>query len=395
MGLFGWKFESYKKDLKNRLNCLICFLLLWRGGWVVETNCLESSRPGNWTEGSNPSLSEFYTKYNCMQFKYKTRISFVSILINLVVITGFFYLMFYSYKFKAFSKPTIVKAYENNVSILKEEIPNTTLISPNGIYISNKQSWLIYYIVQPWDTLSKIALNFWVTVSHIKKINKLKNNIINPWQKLTITDQVWFIYISKWETLKQLANRYKITEKAILEANSLNSPNDWFHKWDEIFIPISEKKYKKLFPKIKNYHILEPRRFISTRNKKLNWNNIIRTYWYKPNVFNGFYRWQCTRFVAIKKFPYINRHRQKKLWNGNAKWWYYHAKIKWYKVWHTPKIWAIIVLNYWYYWHVAIVKKIDWRHRKILVEEMNYLWIYIVTYRWIPMKLSVIGYIYI
>ena len=374
---------------------------LWRGGWVVETNCLESSRPGNWTEGSNPSLSEFYTKYYCMQFKYKTKISFVSILLNLVIITGFFYSMFYSYKFKEYSQPTVVKAYENNVNALKEEIPDSTTINPNNIYISNNQIWLIYYIVQPWDSLSKIALNFWVTVSHIKKVNKLKNNIIKPWQRLTITDQAWFIYISKGETLKQLAKKYKISENDILQANSITKSDEWFTKWDEIFIPISAKKFKKLFPK-NTYAFRPKKRQISYYSYRWSnrWMDIIAKYWYKPNVYNWFYRWQCTRFVAIKKFPYINKHKQKKLWNGNARYWYAHAKAKWYKVWHIPKVWAIVVIRVWggiyrYAWHVAIVKKIDWRHRRLLVEEMNALWKYIVTLRRIPINRNIIWYIYL
>jgi hypothetical protein len=116
---------------------------------VVETNCLESSRPGNWTEGSNPSLSEFYTKYNCMQFKYRTKISPVLLSINLVILTGFFCSMFYSYKFKNYSTPTIVKAYENNLNVLKEEIPDSSTINVNNIIVNDNNDGLIYYIVQP------------------------------------------------------------------------------------------------------------------------------------------------------------------------------------------------------------------------------------------------------
>gem|GEM_PF-3919404 len=35
-------------------------LFLWRDGRVVECSCLESSRPGNRTVGSNPTLSAIY-----------------------------------------------------------------------------------------------------------------------------------------------------------------------------------------------------------------------------------------------------------------------------------------------------------------------------------------------
>jgi len=129
--------------------------------------------------------------------------------------------------------------------------------------------------------------------------------------------------------------------------------------------------------------------------------NIIAKYRYRPNVYNWFYRGQCTRFVAIKKFPYITKYKQKKLWNWNAKYWYAHAAAEWYPVWKTPKVWAIVVIKYasgryYYAWHVAIVKRIDWNNKKMLIEEMNYLWKYIVDLRWIPIfDPHIIGYIYL
>jgi LysM repeat protein len=131
-----------------------------------------------------------------MKFKYKTKISLTSIMVNLVVVTGFFYLMLNADKFSNFS-PLKVQAYSNNLAILKEEIPDDSTINPSDIYIDDNLPGVVYYIVQPGDTLSKIAANFGVTVSHLKKINKLSSDIIKPGDKLTITDQDGFVYVAK------------------------------------------------------------------------------------------------------------------------------------------------------------------------------------------------------
>ena len=334
-----------------------------------------------------------------MKFRYRNKISLTSLFINCLVITAFFYLILNTNKFSKVSTLK-VEAYSTNLSILKEEIPDGSTIDVNNIYIDDNLPGVIYYIVQPGDTLSKIALNFWVTVLHIKKINNLKEDNIKPGQRLMITDQEGFVYISKWETVQQLAKKFDIKPSDILDANTLLSENYKFQKWDEVFIPMSEEQYKKWEKKYKKsnekwyYTSYRP---ISIRKKH---KNIVAKYRYRPNVYNGFYRWQCTRFVAVKKFPYITAHKQKKLWNGNAKYWYKNAKAAGYPVGHTPRIGAIVVIKYWgrrYYYagHVWIVKKIDWKNKRLLIEEMNALGKYVVTLRRIPMDSKIIGYIYL
>jgi len=335
-----------------------------------------------------------------MKFKYRNKISIYHLVINLVVITGFFYLLFNANKFQTYSALKIVEAYSDNLSVLKEEIPDDSTINPNNIFIDKDLNWVITYIVQPWDTLSKIATNFWVSISHIKKVNNLRSDTIRPGQKLKITEEEGILYESKWETIQQLASKFKVDPKDILESNWLDDINYKFDKWDEVFIPISEEQYKKLFkkPVPKKRPIIRSAQPTNYTYKK--WKNIVAKYWYRPNITNGFYRGHCTRYVAIKKFPYITKNKQKKLWNWNAKYWYQNAKKAGYPVWQTPKVWAIVVIRVWwrryyYAWHVAIVKQIDWKNKRLLVEEMNALWKYIVTRRWIPMNNKIIGYIYL
>ena len=321
-------------------------------------------------------------------------------MVNLVVITGFFYLMLNANKFSNFS-PLKVQAYSNNLAILKEEISDDSTINPSDIYIDDNLPGVVYYIVQPGDTLSKIAANFGVTVSHLKKINKLSSDIIKPGDKLTITDQDGFVYVAKWTTtVADLAKKFEIKPEDIVDANSLTSVDYAFQTGDEIFIPMSSDQYNKWLQKHKKTNVqLVNVSYRPVAIKKKD-KTIVAKYRYRPNVYNGFYRWQCTRFVAIRKFPYINAHKQKKLWNGNAKYWYQNAKAVGYPVGHTPKIGSIVVIKYggrryYYAGHVGIVKKIDWKHKRLLIEEMNALWKYIVTLRRIPMDSRIIGYIYL
>ncbi len=332
-----------------------------------------------------------------MKFKYRSKISFTSLFINLVVLTGFFYLILNSYKFEDFSNSSRVQAYGSNLNVLKEEISDGSTINVNNIYIDESLNGTIYYVVQRWDTLSKISLNFWASVSHIKKVNNLKSDNINVWQRLTITEEEWFLYTSKWEKASELADKFNLEKGDILASNWLNANDYTFEKQDEVFIPMSDEQYKKMFPKKKEQPsvVTQSRTTSSSYNGK----NIISRFWYSPNITNWFYRWHCTRYVAMKKFPYITQNKQDKLWNGNAKYWYANAKNAWYNVWQTPKVESIVVIkiwwrNYYYAWHVAIVKEIDWKNRKLLVEEMNAVWKYIVTKRWIDMNDKIVWYIY-
>jgi len=72
-----------------------------------------------------------------MKFKYRSKISFTSLFLNLVVITGFFYLILNSNKFESFSNYLKVQAYDNNLNALKEDVSDKSTINVNNIYIDN------------------------------------------------------------------------------------------------------------------------------------------------------------------------------------------------------------------------------------------------------------------
>jgi len=72
-----------------------------------------------------------------MKFKYRSKISFTSLFLNLVAITGFFYLILNSDKFESFSSYSKVQAYGSNLNVLKEDVSDSSTINVNNIYIDN------------------------------------------------------------------------------------------------------------------------------------------------------------------------------------------------------------------------------------------------------------------
>jgi len=337
-----------------------------------------------------------------MYFPKRQQKSIFKISVSTLLIGIFFYLILNLNSFNFWY--SIYK--QDLVYMWIDEYQTNWYIPLNNIIIYPDQfDWKFTYIVQPWDTLSQIAYKFWISLKTLKSVNKLKSNIIRPWQKLIIVEEEWILYqVPKQITLKQFASKYNLDLEKLKQLNYFIEDDVVLQKGDEIFIPISEKKAIQLWllkkEEVKKRAVVTTRQQTSSYNYTYNGKSIIAKRYYAPNISNGFYRWHCTRYVAIKKFPYISPTKQRKLWNWNAKDWYVNAAKAWYKVWQTPKIGAIVVLRYWgryyrNYWHVGIVLQIDWKNRRLLIEEMNAIWRFIVTRRWIPMDDKIIGYIYL
>jgi len=93
---------------------------------------------------------------------------------------------------------------------------------------------------------------------------------------------------------------------------------------------------------------------------------------------------QCTYYLASKKHI---------TWNGNAGEWLINSSYQGYTTGSTPQVGAIMVTNESPYGHVALVEKI--RGREIIISEMNYKGVGIVSNRILIIGSSVIkGYIY-
>lgn len=350
-----------------------------------------------------------------MYIKKRYQQNLLKNIFSFLTIVGFSYLMINSDKFQVEDRREVVRAYEYGI----EKTNNNWSISLEEHIIFEEWYDKFIYIVQPNDNLSKIAYLFWTTSENIKKVNNLtsKNPVLKPWQKLTISQEEGIIFeVNKDTNLKQFAKQYWLHPDlvtAIIWLNYLSDENYEFMKWEEIFIPINEEEAKKVWLKtvvIKPKPVpvqTAPWKKVTKNNKSstpaitYDKSSKTLTQWhYSKNIQNGFYRWHCTRYVAIKKFPYSSASKQSRLWWGNANAWYANAKAAWYSVWKDPQKWSIVVLKNWWanfysYWHVWIVLDIDWKNKKLLIEDMNAKWRFIVTQRWISMNSSIIWYIYL
>ncbi len=330
-----------------------------------------------------------------MYIRKKYHKNLLNIFFSISIITIFCYFILAANNYKVEEKYNWVNASFLNIQEWKRSwyIPLDNIIS-----IKNEDNYKFTYIVQPGDNISKIANRFGVTIKNVKDTNWLKNDTITPGQKLIITENKWFIYqLDKKITLKDFSQKYKLDIEKLKQLNYIEKENKQLAKWDELFLPISleEAKEKGIVKKQEKKKIENQQQ----SNNQSNGGRIVQTYYYNPQITNWFFPGHCTRYVAIKKFPYKSQYKQKKLWNWNWNQWFYNAKKAWYKVWQTPKTNSIVVLRYggnWYtyYWHVAIVKQIDRNKRSLLVEDMNARGRFIVTKRRISMDRNVIGYIY-
>ena len=95
-----------------------------------------------------------------MKFKYRNKISFSSLVVNLVVIAGFFYALFNAnnYSFYAYTLPTVVQAYSTNLQMLQEEYPDDTTINVNNIFIDDILNKALPYIVEISYKLNHTAI---------------------------------------------------------------------------------------------------------------------------------------------------------------------------------------------------------------------------------------------
>ena len=282
----------------------------------------------------------------------------------------------------------------------------------NDLYIDENQNQL-YYVVQWTDTLASIAQSFWLTTSQLKQANNLDSNVVSAGQKLLITKDEWFIItLDRNIIIDEFAKKYWIDVQKFRSTNYVWDTTNILDSWSEVFLPMSPQQAMEKWiidkPEAETIQSAQPaieaktqqqtqaKKTITTTTKKTTTTTTakksdyyntngqptalrpVSNKWYNSSIRNWFVVWQCTWYVAIKKFPYISSSQQSRPWWWNWGQWYRNAAAAGYKVWKTPQVWAIIVLNYWsYYGHVWIVKAIDWD--KVLVESMNYKWPFIVS----------------
>ncbi len=283
---------------------------------------------------------------------------------------------------------------------------------------------LIEYTVVPGDNLSAIATRFWTTVSNITKVNWLKTSTLRAWKRLYITPVEWFIItLDKVTNTMVFANINSLDLENLMTTNWITDKLQLLPKGDDLFIPISREKWieiwlleepKPIIPIVKK-PIVRKNTIILKKTTKNTVSNaryvassvspVERTYssssykqphiisqWtYSASVINWFYKWQCTWYAALNAtwaFPYINDKRQYKSRRWDAKKRFDGAKRAWFATSPRPSVWAIMVIGWWAYGHVTMIKEVDWIKHKILVQWMNFLKPYVVTKRRIYMDKS-------
>lgn len=267
--------------------------------------------------------------------------------------------------------------------------------------VDGDSQWVITYIVQAWDTLSKIASKFGTTVSQIKKTNGISWSI-KPNQKLIITsEENGLLYtIPAKINILVFANKYSLNVDDLMSLNYIQDETEMLQEWQEVFLPITLNTAYDVWLMERPKEVYKPKQTVSYTPKitktsasvvsssspssSAGWNysssSIISSWVYNKNINNKFYAGHCTWYMAATTpqiFPYIDANTQARPFGWNANQWYDNARAAWFSVWKTPVVWSIVVYYKWggsfsSAWHVAKVISIDSAAGTMVVEEMNW-----------------------
>ena len=313
---------------------------------------------------------------------------------TLVLLLWFVMLIAYADKFKKWTEVL----YVNTSNFVQSNNSESAAINLDMVSyeVGTNNEWIITYIVQPGDTLSKIASAFWTTVAHIKKINWISKPLqVN--QKLIITsEENWLIYtIPEKTNILVFANKYSLNIEDLMTLNYIQDESEILQEGQEVFLPITLEKAYDVWLMERPKPVYKPKTAVAytptiskPTSTKISWgssnayagSNVLATWIFNKNINNKFYAWHCTRYVAATTpqiFPYINENTQVRPFGWNANQWYDNARAAGFSVWQTPVVWSIIVYNKWGWsfasaWHVAKVVSYTPSTKQLIVEEMNW-----------------------
>ncbi len=331
-------------------------------------------------------------------------LNYIKFSITLALLFWFVLVIVYADKFQKGNE----QVYVNTMAFAQTNNDNWALINLDmvSVEIWENNEWIINYIVQAWDTLSKIASSFGTTISHIKKTNNI-NGPIRPNQKLIITDENdWLLYtIAEKENVLVFANRYSLDVEDLMTLNYIQDETEILQDGQELFIPIdldtaydvgllerpkpvykpkTTVTYKPTItkptstPKVSNTSSYVVNTSSPTNNSFSS--SILSTWVFNKNISNRFYVGHCTWYVAATTpqiFPYTSETSQVRPFGGNANQRYDNAKNAWFSVWSKPVVWSIVVYNKWWAqfasaWHVAKVISYNTSAGTMVIEEMNW-----------------------
>lgn len=284
-----------------------------------------------------------------------------------------------------------------------------------NVDVDANNNGVIWYTVQEWDTLLKIAGVFGTTVSALKKDNGLKDDEVAPGKVLKVLNQIGgIVYVVKDKTnVVVFANKYNLNLQDLMTLNYIQDETEIFSPDQEIFINITKEKAYDLWllerPKVEvipkstivNRPTINKSGKVVTKwatktttivvggeeDDSINTKSTIISKWtYTKDIKNKFARGYCTWYAAIISpniFPYINENTQDRPFGGDAREWCANAKKAWLRVGKTPSVWAVIVYSRLVSSAGHVGKVINYYpdDGKMIIRDMNYLWKFVVTER--------------
>ena len=112
-----------------------------------------------------------------------------------------------------------------------------------SIDIDSNNNGIIQYVVQPGDTLFKIASTFGTTISALQKSNNLKGEPAPGATVKIINDENTIVYTVQDKTNATVfANQYNLNLQDLMTLNYLQDPSEILAPGQEISINISKEK---------------------------------------------------------------------------------------------------------------------------------------------------------
>ncbi len=342
-----------------------------------------------------------------MTFRNKS-INYIKFSATILILFIFVLVMVYADKFNKWQE----QIYVNTLAFAQTNDHDDAMINLDmvSVEIWENNEWVINYIVQAGDTLSKIASTFWTTVSHIQKTNNI-NGPIRPNQKLIITDESeWILYtVQEKSNILVFANKYSLNSEDLMSLNYIQDETEVLQDWQELFIPIDLEHAYDVWLLERPKPVYKPKTTIaykptitkptsanvnsnnvsyvvssssssSSSTDSYKWSSILSTWVFKKNISNKFYAGHCTWYMAVTTpqiFPYTSETTQARPFGGNANKRYDNAKNAWFSVGSQPVVWSIVVYSRWWWsfasaWHVAKVISYNSSDGSMVIEEMNW-----------------------
>ena len=310
-----------------------------------------------------------------MPFRNKW-LNYIKFSITLTLLFWFILVIVYADRFQKW----VEQVYVNTQTFAQTSNNEWALINLDmvSVEIWEDDQWIINYIVQPWDSLSRIASAFGTTVSHIQKTNNIKGPI-RPNQKLVITDESeWLLYtIQEKENILVFANKYGLNLEDLMTLNYIQDETEVLQDWQvSITYKPTITKPTSTKSKTNSTYVVNNTAPAATYKRS----SILSTRVFNKSISNRFYAGHCTWYMAATTpqiFPYTSETTQARPFGGNANLRYDNARNAWFSVGSQPVVWSIVVYNRWWVrfasaWHVAKVISYNMSDGSMIVEEMNW-----------------------